>query len=474
MASQPALARPDGGPALFNDGGTRPRAPSSTLPEPSRRGSPSSPETGYVVVRDGARLARVRLRPARHRPFLPGPRARRRALVPALARRSGRSWSTLGMSTYEAGAGTRPGLRRRRMRTRPSPVEAAASSSRGGRSAPGRCPSPLSAAPQAWSSSRGTSAYARGVEHRRRASGSTGDVLTRSRTRLDGAGRRRRRSTLAPATRLPSPMLRRAARRSHASRAGLSERMLGARRPIARSSSPLAARSAAGLDDRPGAIGLPSAPVSGRANSRSPRDRAPERRRPGAARHLPQPRELDRIGYETTLVAGRVGAARARWSTSREEHGVAPLYISRLSAGDLTRSRTRRGRAAARVIRTSSGRTSSTPTRRRRARSVVSPRCSPARPDRGVVHTFHGHVLRGYFGPAQRPPSGGRAPARALDRRTDRSEPRGARRPGRARHRAGGADLRDPARPRSRGANSRAAGRAQSERSALGVADDGS
>ena len=78
------------------------------------------------------------------------------------------------------------------------------------------------------------------------------------------------------------------------------------------------------------------------------------------------------------------------------------------------------------------------------------------RPRPIVVHTFHGHVLRGYFGPAageRLPPA--RAPARARDGRPRRREPAGAGRPRRARGRAGGAVRRRPPRDRARGARRR-------------------
>ena len=60
-----------------------------------------------------------------------------------------------------------------------------------------------------------------------------------------------------------------------------------------------------------------------------------------------------------------------------------------------------------------------------------------------VVHTFHGHVLRGYFGPLRTAffRTLERILARAV-RRADRRQPRGARRPRRARGRPAGASSR--------------------------------
>ncbi len=85
------MSRPDGRPALFNDGGLD-LAPRLELPDPPS-GLAVFPDTGYAVVRRGRFWLAFDCGP-------PGPlvpactRTRRRALVPALVRRSARSSST--------------------------------------------------------------------------------------------------------------------------------------------------------------------------------------------------------------------------------------------------------------------------------------------------------------------------------------------------------------------------------------------
>ena len=107
--------------------------------------------------------------------------------------------------------------------------------------------------------------------------------------------------------------------------------------------------------------------------------------------------------------------------------------------------------------------------RPRRRASSPAPRRPPI-----IVHTFHGHVLRGYFGPrtlAFLPAA--RALARDEDDCADRREPAGAGRPRRARRRAEGAVRRDPARHRARrtGRRRTANGRADNRRY-LGIPGD--
>ena len=169
-------------------------------------------------------------------------------------------------------------------------------------------------------------------------------------------------------------------------------------------------------------------------------------------------RELDRRGYETTLVAGRVGEEEGSMSYVAEELGVEPLYVPELQraispAPDLAavkRMRSLIKEIRPHVIHTHTAKAGAVG----RMAAMVSGRDRP----KVVVHTFHGHVLRGYFDPAvtalfrqlERRP-------RARDRCARRSQPAGARRPRAARRRARRPDRRDPARPRSRAAHGRCA-----------------
>ena len=121
-----ALQRPDGAPALFNDGGVD-VAPRLDLPGAAGRARASSPDTGFAVVRDGRALARVSLRAAGAR------RSCRRTRTQMRCRSSSggtanRSSSTRARSPTSPGAdrdwfrGTARPLDARRRRARPVPA----------------------------------------------------------------------------------------------------------------------------------------------------------------------------------------------------------------------------------------------------------------------------------------------------------------------------------------------------------------
>jgi glycosyltransferase involved in cell wall biosynthesis len=112
-------------------------------------------------------------------------------------------------------------------------------------------------------------------------------------------------------------------------------------------------------------------------------------------------RGLDEIGYETLLVAGKVGSSEGSMEYVADELGIKPLDIPELQreisplidavvAGRLL-ALIRRFRPD--VLHTHTGKAGAVG----RAAALMAGRDRP----KAVVHTFHGHVLRGYFGPAK-------------------------------------------------------------------------
>ena len=129
-------------------------------------------------------------------------------------------------------------------------------------------------------------------------------------------------------------------------------------------------------------------------------------------------RGLAERGYDTTLVAGQVGAAEGSMEYAARDLGVEPLFLPMLQRdidaghdiGAVLRVRD--------LIRTL--RPDILHTHTAKAGAVGRLAAAIARvPDPPViVHTFHGHVLRGYFGPAKT--FAFRETERSLARRTDR------------------------------------------------------
>ena len=110
-------------------------------------------------------------------------------------------------------------------------------------------------------------------------------------------------------------------------------------------------------------------------------------------------RELDRIGYETTLLAGRIGSAEGSMEYVAEQLGVQPLYVPELQREISPVADAVAAKRVLDVIRRV--RPDVLHTHTAKAGAVGRLAAMMAGPDRpkAVVHTFHGHVLRGYFGP---------------------------------------------------------------------------
>jgi glycosyltransferase involved in cell wall biosynthesis len=118
----------------------------------------------------------------------------------------------------------------------------------------------------------------------------------------------------------------------------------------------------------------------------------------GPALHVTQlAAQLDKRGYETTLVAGRVGAGEGSMEWVAEELGVRPVFVRALQreispAADLPAVLELR-----RLIREIRPDILHTHTAKAGAVGRMAAALSGDARPKVVVHTFHGHVLRGYF-----------------------------------------------------------------------------
>ncbi len=106
---------------------------------------------------------------------------------------------------------------------------------------------------------------------------------------------------------------------------------------------------------------------------------------------------LDRLGYETTLVAGSVGEGEGSMEWFARQHGVEPLYIP-----ELQREISPLGDPAAvlrlrELIQDLRPHILHTHTAKAGAVGRTAALLAGAARPKVVVHTFHGHVLRGYF-----------------------------------------------------------------------------
>jgi glycosyltransferase involved in cell wall biosynthesis len=112
-------------------------------------------------------------------------------------------------------------------------------------------------------------------------------------------------------------------------------------------------------------------------------------------------RLLDERGYETTLAAGSVGEGEGSMEYVSDSLGVEPLFIPGLQREIGPGNDFAAVRRLVELIRSLQPDVLHTHTAKAGAIGrVAAMRAGDARPP-VVVHTFHGHVLRGYFGPLQ-------------------------------------------------------------------------
>ena len=112
-------------------------------------------------------------------------------------------------------------------------------------------------------------------------------------------------------------------------------------------------------------------------------------------------RELDQLGYETTLVAGRVGAGEGSMEYVVDELGIQPVYIDELRRELSFGSDGPAIRRIVQLIRRVRPAVLHTHTAKAGAVGRIAALLSGSARPPVVVHTFHGHVLRGYFPPAR-------------------------------------------------------------------------
>ena len=110
--------------------------------------------------------------------------------------------------------------------------------------------------------------------------------------------------------------------------------------------------------------------------------------------------ELEQLGYETVLAAGRVSSGEGSMEYVARERHIEPLFIEELHRDIDPRDDARAVRHVLRLIREFKPHILHTHTAKAGAVGrIAALRSGPDRP-KAVVHTFHGHVLRGYFNPA--------------------------------------------------------------------------
>lgn len=109
--------------------------------------------------------------------------------------------------------------------------------------------------------------------------------------------------------------------------------------------------------------------------------------------------ELDRIGYETTLVAGRVSAGEGSMEYVARERGIEPLFLPQLQRDISPLADASAVRRLVSIIRELRPHVLHTHTAKAGAVGRVAARLAGDARPQALVHTFHGHVLRGYFNP---------------------------------------------------------------------------
>jgi glycosyltransferase involved in cell wall biosynthesis len=112
-------------------------------------------------------------------------------------------------------------------------------------------------------------------------------------------------------------------------------------------------------------------------------------------------RGLDEIGYETTLVAGSIGGDEGSMEYVAEELGVEPVYLPALQREISPLQDLRAARELLVLIRQLRPDILHTHTAKAGAVGRLAAQLAGRDRPKVVVHTFHGHVLRGYFGPAK-------------------------------------------------------------------------
>jgi glycosyltransferase involved in cell wall biosynthesis len=109
--------------------------------------------------------------------------------------------------------------------------------------------------------------------------------------------------------------------------------------------------------------------------------------------------ELDRLGYETTLVTGSVSEGEGSMEYAARDSGIEPVYVPALQREVSPFDDSRAVAHLLAVIRNFRPHVLHTHTAKAGAVGRVAAALAGTARPKVVVHTFHGHVLRGYFGP---------------------------------------------------------------------------
>jgi glycosyltransferase involved in cell wall biosynthesis len=112
-------------------------------------------------------------------------------------------------------------------------------------------------------------------------------------------------------------------------------------------------------------------------------------------------RELDQIGYETTLVAGSIGGSEGSMEYVAEHLGIRPVYVPALQREISPVHDIAAAVHLLRLIRRFRPDVLHTHTAKAGTVGRLAALAAGSARPKVVVHTFHGHVLRGYFGKAK-------------------------------------------------------------------------
>ena len=140
----------------------------------------------------------------------------------------------------------------------------------------------------------------------------------------------------------------------------------------------------------------PSRRSGWRRSSDRPRDRAAQRRRRRAARD-PARTEQQRRGHEVLVVAGSLAPGEESMEYVAEELGVPVLRVPALQRELSLRARRRGDPALRGILRERRPDVLHTHTAKAGATGRLAALLSGGGRPRAMVHTFHGHVLSGYF-----------------------------------------------------------------------------
>jgi glycosyltransferase involved in cell wall biosynthesis len=110
--------------------------------------------------------------------------------------------------------------------------------------------------------------------------------------------------------------------------------------------------------------------------------------------------ELEHLGYETVLAAGRVGSGEGSMEYVARERQIEPLFIEELHRDIDPLDDVWAVRHVLKLIREFKPDILHTHTAKAGAVGRIAALRSGSDRPKAVVHTFHGHVLRGYFNPA--------------------------------------------------------------------------